>query len=152
MEATAVKAENVIKFSLLPPEIQLLTWVKNKNVGAIVRLYSHGAPGDAVDKNGDNLLHIAVKTGDLLVIQAVLMLYGRSHLLYSRTNNEGKRPSDLTFSVEILKCIEIIETGVLSIKNKRNKKSNSDSLSGSGRGDVKCDIDNQSTERTSKKF
>ncbi|KAI1714244.1 patatin-like phospholipase domain-containing protein [Ditylenchus destructor] len=122
--------------------MQLLTAVKQENIGEIVRLYSRGALGNVQDGQGNNLLHIAVKKGNLQVVQAVLLFYGRHYSLCSKRNRDGKLPEELSYSIEIRSCIEVVEKGRQANDNTKKNGDSAQNVSHSSRNAMQ-DIDNQ---------
>lgn len=81
-----LKSKKISKSVTHSTELQLMLAVKEGSVSSIVNLYANGASADAVDINGNNILHLAVKVKNFLKIllweEAELIIYICKFLIF----------------------------------------------------------------------
>ena len=67
------------------------------SIQGIVRLYAFDRPMNVEikDTDGNNILHLACKKGDLLVVRTLLLLFEHRYELSKKKNKQGKRPIEV---------------------------------------------------------
>uniref|UniRef100_A0A1I8BS31 phospholipase A2 n=1 Tax=Meloidogyne hapla TaxID=6305 RepID=A0A1I8BS31_MELHA len=93
----------------LSMEEQLILAIKRSSLRSIVNCYIRGVNANSVidPTNGENPLHLAVRT-NIATVQAVLLLFSNEQMLTGRNNN-GDQPLQLagSYSSRIRKCIQL---------------------------------------------
>uniref|UniRef100_A0A7E4UUZ2 PNPLA domain-containing protein n=1 Tax=Panagrellus redivivus TaxID=6233 RepID=A0A7E4UUZ2_PANRE len=103
-----------VQMVVAPVPADLLEAVQTQCIAGVVRLYAaYNLSGDAVDNDGNNALHLAVKTNNVLLVRTVLLLFDRKYKLSKKRNNKGKKPIDMTNNNDLRKSFEIIEGTVM---------------------------------------
>nr|CAD2190155.1 unnamed protein product [Meloidogyne enterolobii] len=106
---------------LISLEEQLLQAIKRSSLRLIVNCYIKGVNANLVidSTNGDNPLHIAVKTNNISTLQAILLLFSDEQMLNGKNNN-GELPLQLagSYSSKIRDCIQLF----ISIHCETNKE------------------------------
>ncbi|KAL7080632.1 hypothetical protein ACQ4LE_000895 [Meloidogyne hapla] len=108
------------KENKLSLEEQLLQAIKRSSLRSIVNCYIKGVNANLVIDpiNGDNPLHIAVRT-NISTLQAVLLLFSNEQMLNGKNNN-GELPLQLagSYSSKIRDCLQLF----ISIHCETNKE------------------------------
>nr|CAD2151016.1 unnamed protein product [Meloidogyne enterolobii] len=116
-----LKPKNNKENKLLSLEEQLLQAIKRSSLRLIVNCYIKGVNANLVidSTNGDNPLHIAVKTNNISTLQAILLLFSDEQMLNGKNNN-GELPLQLagSYSSKIRDCIQLF----ISIHCETNKE------------------------------
>ncbi|KAI1716117.1 hypothetical protein Ddc_10534 [Ditylenchus destructor] len=77
-------------------EAELLYAVKNNDLKTVISCYETGVKATEVDKDSNNILHVAAAAGNVLMVRAVLMFYCLDGSLLADKNNKGQVPASVT--------------------------------------------------------